>query len=122
MPELDLNRVIQGTLLGDGLLSATVAVLLADDTGHYVAVNDAACRLTGFGRLDLTSSRMGTLGADERSARIYASISRGLKLQGRKRVRCKDGEVTDCRYWAIRCTVASVPYYLLLLWPKVLAA
>jgi PAS domain S-box-containing protein len=115
--ELDLDRVVQGTLLGEAVLNATVAALVADDAGQYIAANDEVCRLTGYDRAQLTASRMGSLAADARSAQIYANIARGQKLQGRKQVRRNDGKVLSCRYWAIETTVALIPYFVILLWP-----
>ena len=43
-------------------------------------------------------------------------MMQGRKLRGRKQVRRKDGSVVDCRYWALRTTVAKLPYFILLLW------
>jgi PAS domain S-box-containing protein len=114
---VDLDRVIHGTLLGEGVLNATVAALLADDEGRYVAVNDEACRLTGFKRSELTSARMGALGADTRSRAIYTNIARGHQLQGNKQVRRNDGRIVSCRYWAVPTRVARVAHFVLLLWP-----
>jgi PAS domain S-box-containing protein len=115
--DVDLDRVIHGTLLGEGMLNAKVAALLADDEGQYVAVNDEACRLTGFARGELTSVRMGGLGADTHSQAIYTKIARGKELHGEKHIRRQDGRVVSCRYWAVPTRVARVVYFVLLLWP-----
>lgn len=114
----DLDRVVHGTLFGEAILNANLAALVADDSGQYIAVNDEACRLTGYGRAELTGLRMGGLAADEPSTRIYYNIARGRKLHGRKRIRRPDGEVLDCRYWAIPTRVAQSPYFVLLLWAQ----
>ena len=53
--EVDLDRVLQGTLFGEGVLNASVAALLAANNGDYIAVNDAACQLTGYARMQLMS-------------------------------------------------------------------
>lgn len=116
--EVDLDRIIQGTLLGEATLTAEVAALLADETGHYIAVNDKAVQLTGYPRLELTNTRMGSLGADERSRAIFQHVSRRQKLQGRKLVRRNNGEVVPCRYWAIPARVTEITYFVLLLWPN----
>jgi PAS domain S-box-containing protein len=120
--ERDLDRVIQGTFFGEAVLNATVAALVADDAGQYIAANDEVCRMTGYDRAQLTAKSMGSLAADASSARIYADIARGRKLQGRKQVRREDGRILSCRYWAIETTVALVPYFVLLLWPHEPAA
>jgi PAS domain S-box-containing protein len=115
--EPDLDRVIQGTLLGDGALAAEVAMLLADERGFYVAVNDDACELTGYARAALVSFRAGELAADEASRAIYDKLMNRRKLRGRKLVRRADGRVVQCRYWGIPTTVARLPYFVVLLWP-----
>ena len=115
--EKDLDRIVHGTLFGEALLGINVPALLADEAGQYVAVNDAACTLTGYSRAKLISLRMGELAADERSRGIYSWIARDRKLRGRKRIRRNDGGTVECRYWAMRTTVARVPYFVLLIWP-----
>lgn len=115
--EVDIDRVIHGTLLGEAALTAEVAALLADEEGQYIAVNDEALRLTGYSRSDLTSAWMGFLGADERSRAIFQHVSRRQKLQGRKLVKRSNGEVVPCRYWAIPARVTEIPYFVLLLRP-----
>lgn len=116
--EVDIDRVIHGTLLGEATLTAELAALLADERGQYIAVNDEAVRLTGYTRTDLTNAWMGFLAADERSKRIFDDVSRRRKLQGRKLIKRLDGEVVPCRYWAIPARVTEIPYFLLLLWPN----
>lgn len=113
---VDLDRVLHGTLLGDALSNADVAALLADDQGQYVAVNDRACTMTGYERAALTAFRTGELAADDESRGIYQRLAGGV-LRGDKRVRCRDGKELDCRYWAIPTRVANLPYFILLLWP-----
>lgn len=115
----DLDRILHSTLLGEALSSAQIAALLADDRGYYVACNDEACRLTGYSRSTLTEFRSGQLAADERSRHIYENFLSGKKMQGRKLVRCEDGAVIRCRYWAIPAQITALPYFLLLLWVPV---
>jgi PAS domain S-box-containing protein len=118
MTDKDLDRVVQGTLFGEATLNASVASLLADEGGQYIAANDAAVRLTGYDRQRLTEFRMGELAADEKSRTIYRNLARDKNIRGRKAVRRSDGEIVPCRYWAISTFVSSVPYYFLLLWPQ----
>ena len=120
--EVDIDRVVQGTLLGEAALTAEVAALLADEDGQYIAVNDEAVRLTGYTRSELTSGRMGFLGADEQSRAIFQHINRRKKLQGRKLIKRREGDVLACRYWAIPAKVTELPYFLLLLWPAIQSA
>lgn len=116
--DVDIDRVIHGTLLGEAALTAEVAALLANEDGQYIAVNDEAVQLTGYTRSDLTKGWMGFLAGDERSKAIFRDVSRGRKLQGRKLVKRQDGELVPCRYWAIPARVTGIQYFLLLLWPS----
>jgi PAS domain S-box-containing protein len=100
------------------MLNGNVATLLADDGGDYIAVNDAACTLTGYDRPQLTGIRMGGLAADAHSRAIYTHLTYGRKLQGQKQIRRQDGNVVRCRYWAIPTQVARGQYFVLLLWPR----
>ena len=120
--EVDLERVIQGTLLGEAALTAELAAFLADEDGQYLAVNDEAVRLTGYPRSELTKGWMGFLGADQRSREIFQQISRRQNLQGRKLIKRRNGDVLTCRYWAIPARVTEIPYFLLLLRPVAGAA
>ncbi len=90
--EIDLERVIQGTLLGEAALTAEVAALLANEDGQYIAANDEALRLTGYARSDLTNAWMGFLSGDESSRTLFQRISRRQELHGKKLVKRRDGE------------------------------
>jgi PAS domain S-box-containing protein len=116
-PSDDTTRLVHGTLLGDALNGATVAALLADEDGRYVAANDEACRLTGYDRPALTGFRSGQLAADDVSRRIFDNVSRRNQMRGEKTLRRKDGHTVHCHYWAVRTQVARIPYFILLLWP-----
>jgi|SRR5438067_1593728 len=112
----DVDAVLHATLLGDAMQNVAVAALVADEEGQYIAVNEAACALTGYSRKALTGFRAGELAADDSSRQIYEEVMRGRRLRGRKRVRREDGHVVDCRYWALPTSVAKLPYFVLLLW------
>jgi len=112
----DLDAVLHSTLLGDAMQNVSVAALVADERGQYIAVNEAACELTGYDRKALTRFRAGELAADDPSRQIYRNIMEGRRLRGRKLVRRQDGSVIDCHYWAMPTNVATLPYFVLLLW------
>lgn len=116
-PSKDLTRIVHGTLFGEAVSSASVATLLATDDGQYVAVNDEACRLTGYTRAELVEFRAGQLAADDSSRQIYEAITRRRELHGFKTVRRRDGELVRCSYEAVPTVVASTPHYLLMLRP-----
>ena len=116
MVDHDLDAVLHGTLLGDGMNNAEVGALLADERGQYIAANNLVCELTGYSRKQLTGFRAGQLAADAASRGIYEKLMSRTKMRGRKLVRCKNGLVVPCRYLGIPTRVAHLPYVLLLLW------
>ena len=112
----DLDAVLHETLFGEAMQHVAVAALLADEKGQYIAVNQAACELTGYSRQALTRFRAGELAADDHSRTIYENVMQGRKLRGKKLVRREDGSVLDCRYWGMPTQVSRLPYFVLLLW------
>ena len=98
-------------------MNAALPMLVVDDDGHYVATNDSACRLTGYSHQELLNLRAGhDLAGDEASRGIYQALERGKRMQGKKLVRRKDGEVVSCRYWGVRTSVGKMRYFILMLW------
>jgi PAS domain S-box-containing protein len=119
----DADLIMNATLVGEAWVNAETAMLVVDETGHYVATNRRAWELTGYSHTELTRLRAGRdLAGDEASARIYAALERDRRMQGRKLVKRKDGELVRCRYWGIRTTIGKLPYFILLLWSPRTAA
>jgi PAS domain S-box-containing protein len=113
----EANQLVNTTLLGEAWLNAEIAALVVDENGHYVATNKHACTLTGYSHNELMQLRAGRdLAGDEASSRIYEALERNRRMQGKKLVRTKNGELVKCRYWGIRTTVGRLPYFVLLLW------
>jgi PAS domain S-box-containing protein len=114
----EANLLVNATLLGEAWLNAELAMLVVDENGRYVATNKHACTLTGYSHQELTHLRAGRdLAGDEPSSRIYEALERERRMQGKKLVRTKGGELVRCRYWGIRTTIGRLPYFVLLLWP-----
>lgn len=112
------ESILNSTLVAEAWANAELAMLVVDDDGLYIATNASAVQLTGYTFHELTSLRAGRdLAGDERSIHIYADLARHRKMQGRKLIRRKDGRLVNCRYWGLQTTIASLPYFILLLWP-----
>ncbi|SRR5712691_5511017 len=95
------NRILDHTLLGEAMLTGGVAVLVTDDDGNYVAVNDAAEKLLGYSREEfrkLHSSEVSVGPADERAG----------WLEGAARLRRKDGVVGEIGYVAFHADVGAL--------------
>jgi PAS domain S-box-containing protein len=115
--------LINQTLVGDAWMNATLAMLVVDDDGNYVATNESACKLTGYKHAELMKLRAGRdLAGDEASAKIYGALQREQRMQGKKLVRRKDGSLVPCRYWGVRTNIGKMQYFILMLWPPGAAA
>lgn len=100
--ERKINQMLHETLLGDAWANAAVAVVVVDETGTAIAVNDAYCRLTGHAREDATAPGAGP------------SLPAG---RGTSQVDCADGSTIRVDYCAIPTTVSNLPYCVALLSP-----
>jgi PAS domain S-box-containing protein len=95
------NRILDHTLLGEAMLMSGVAVLVTDDDRNYVAVNDAAERLTGY-----TREEFRRLHETEVSVGLPDAPTRWL--EGTVRLRRKDGVVGEIRYIAFHAEVGAM--------------
>src|ERR687888_81338 len=102
MQELDRKAqdLVQGTLLGEVLDEAPVAVFVGDETLGYQAVNKAACELAGYTRQEVMSLRVGDLVElpQQDSYDVYAHFVRNGGRQGTWTIRRKDGPSVDVRH------------------------
>jgi PAS domain S-box-containing protein len=107
----DVDRV-RAALQGDAARLDHVAsdleriaacVLIADDRGRYVAVNDKACELTGYSRAELLCKAIVDLTpphAIDVYERLWDSFARTMKQYGFYKIKRKDGSVADVKYCA----------------------
>lgn len=111
--------LINQTLVGEAWSNASLAMLVVDDDGHYVATNRSACTLTGYTHSELLKLRAGRdLAGDEASKTIYRALQREQRMQGKKLVRRKDGSLLPCRYWGVRTKVGRMQYFIMMLWAQ----
>lgn len=67
---MDIQKIVEQTLLGEALMSAPIAASVFDEERRYVAVNDAFCRLTLYERGELTTIQAGVQLAPDDEARL----------------------------------------------------
>jgi PAS domain S-box-containing protein len=114
------DDLLQVTLLGEALEYLDVAVLVADESGGRVAVNQAACELTGYKRDELlalpTEDLTGRAPRDHE--RKLLDFARHGRAPGRMPLRRKDGSVVDVEYRWLPTRVAGMDYHLFLIAPS----
>ena len=94
--------LVQIGLLGEAVDSAPVAVLVADETGRYVAVNQYACELFGVGP-DVEAH--------------YQRFVEERFASGTSEVRRKDGTTFRFHFRAGQTSIVGLPYYVSVGWP-----
>ncbi|HZG35513.1 MAG TPA: PAS domain-containing protein [Gaiellaceae bacterium] len=117
------DAMIQNVLLGDAVANADVAVFVVDDSGRYAAVNDAACRLTGYPREELLRLSLTDLAvAPARALRTLEAAVQRKQTQGRAELRHKNGTPLEVRWHLAHTSVGGVDYMLSYCSPEPTAA
>jgi PAS domain-containing protein len=105
----------QLALLGEAVLAMpAVAVFVWDDDRNYVAVNDAACELTGRSREELLSMRVGDMTADAAEP-AFSAVQMPAVHTGRLTIDRADGPVA-VEWLTCHTTIAGLPYLASICW------
>src|SRR3954454_7950814 len=106
------ERFVQIGLLGEAVDGADVAVLVADETGAYVAANSYACELLGYSRDELVTLRVQDVIVDDDVDAHYARFVNEQHERGTITLRRKDGSTFPYRYAAGRTNISALTYYV----------
>ena len=104
--------LIQTSLLGEAIENGPVVVLVADEYGRYVAVNQAACALLGYSREELLSLRATDVACHDEAPADWAELELHGTLSGVAQVMRKDGSCVEFAYVAGATVVAGMPVYV----------
>jgi PAS domain S-box-containing protein len=111
------DAILQRALLGEAVDTSSLAVFVFEDDENYVAVNEAACELSGYTRAELLELPLRRLAADEKQTlRNLELVASGARTAGATRMRRKDGTVVDVEYRAARATIATMPFLVAVYW------
>jgi PAS domain S-box-containing protein len=110
--------LMQSVLLGEAVEHAPVAIVVLDEEGQYVAVNEHACELLGYTRSELLSMRVGDLRRDEEPSPEFAEVQAHGHLDGTTELIRKDGVALRVRYRASETRIAGLLYYVSVSWPE----
>lgn len=118
MPDETSQRLVHRSLIGEALEGARdVAVFVWDEHRHYVAVNDAACVLTGLERSELIGMPVGDR-TEGRADAIMAEAAHSPVLQGTLVFRRGDGREIEVNYLTLHTRIANLPFMVSICWPR----
>jgi PAS domain S-box-containing protein len=116
-PDEASQRLVHRSLIGEALEAMDgVAVFVWDEHRHYVAVNDAACKMTGLARSELIGMPVGDRTTDGASE-IMAEAARVPVLQGVMRFTRADGSELEVHYLTMHTRIANLPFMVSMIWP-----
>lgn len=112
------QELLQQTLLGEAVEHAPFAVFVFDEDRRHVAVNDAACELSGYTRTELLEVDVLTLaGRPLRAERRLREVLTGRRTSGRGVLRRKDGSTVRVGYRLGPTRVAGTAFFVSVCWP-----
>jgi PAS domain S-box-containing protein len=103
------DPMIQASLLGEAVDHGPAAVFVADENSRYVAVNEAACALLGYTRVELLSLHVHDV-ADDMGA--WSEMERRGTITGEAQLARKDGTRFTFAYVAGSTVVAGMPVFV----------
>jgi PAS domain S-box-containing protein len=103
---------VQRTLLGEAIDEAPVLVFVADEEGHYVAVNRHACEVLGYSRRQLLGMSVPEVAVAPEAPELYASMLSQGHLEGATPIRCSDGRLLTLRYSAKAVKIGGLDYWI----------
>ena len=104
--------LVQASLLGEAIDPGPIAVLVTDEDGRYVAVNQFACDMLGYSRAELLALKVSDVSPGARAAKRYAAIVAGRRPEGVEELVRKDGSRLRFRYLTRETRVAGMTVYL----------
>jgi PAS domain S-box-containing protein len=109
--------LVQAGLLGEAIDRAPDAVLVADESMRYLAVNQAACRLLGYTREELLALRLTDVATYPGASEEYDELMSRRGKVGTAVLRRKDGTAIAACYRAHETKLAGMTVYVTILWP-----
>ena len=93
------NPLVQASLLGEAVDAADLAILISDEDGRCIAVNQQACALLGYERDDLLDLTVSDFVPDTDPGAVSARCTRAV-AGGRGRDAAKRRQPLAVRYWS----------------------
>jgi PAS domain S-box-containing protein len=99
---------VQATLLGEAVDAAELAILVSDEEGRCIAVNEQACALLGYTREQLLTLEVRDFAPDtdvQECFRVVQELGTGEGIANAVR---SDGSRLAVRYWSTPTRVAQM--------------
>jgi PAS domain S-box-containing protein len=109
--------LVQAGLLGEAIDRAPDAVLVADESMRFLAVNQAACRLLGYTREELLALRTTDVATYPGANEEYDELMAHRTKTGTAVLKRKDGTAVAAVYRAHETKLAGMAVYVAILWP-----
>ena len=109
--------LVQAGLLGEAIDRAPDAVLVADESMRYLAVNQAACRLLGYTREELLTLRVSDVATSPGASDDHDGTRSRRGQTGTAVLRRKDGEQIAAAYRSHETKLAGMTVYVAIFWP-----
>lgn len=109
--------LVQAGLLGEAIDRAPDAVLVADESRQYLAVNQAACSMLGYTREELLALRTTDVATYPQATSEYEQMMAYGSYTGTAMLRRKDGSQVAVNYRAHESKLAGMTVYVAVVWP-----
>lgn len=106
-----LQENLRAQAVLDAVSNVSCAILVANDHGRYITVNDDAIALTGYSRLELLRMSVWDITPGARAAEgraLWRAFIEGGRLRGTYEIRRKDGEHVRAEYVALANVMPGV--------------
>jgi PAS domain S-box-containing protein len=110
--------LVQAGLLGEAIDRAPDAVLVADESMRFLAVNQAACRLLGYTREELLTLRTSDIASYPDAKDDSDELMAHRTKTGTAVLKHKDGTAIAAAYRAHETKLAGMAVYVAILWPE----
>jgi PAS domain S-box-containing protein len=102
------NPLVQASLLGEAVDGAEIAILVSDEDGRCIAVNQQACALLGYTRGDLLNLGVSDFVPDTDPQACFRTVFASGGQEGVVDALRSDGSHLAVRYWSTPTRVAQM--------------
>ena len=102
------NPLVQASLLGEAVDAADIAILVSDEDGRCIAVNEGACRLLGYSRSDLLGLQVRDFAPEVDAGECFRAVYATGRADGVIEVLLGDGSRLAVRHVSTPTRVAQM--------------